>query len=272
MKHFFKFLIGCVVGVACVEALPQGNPTEPNGMEEGLFFCKENFFALKGGYIGDVSWNASYKTEDVMKTAEKSRDRPNQFKSTHSLCKSYLHLGTLAINILNQVEGYGFMGTMQGRFSHVPLSDHNKRKYKTPYHPAYGGGVRLIGFYWKRATLGFDGKYLFANLPIRSVRFRNRSVALDGMWEVRRWQVAGALSYQIDYFVPYLGARYSAIDDKIRKVRKAELTFDGFKIKNRRRFGGTAGVGFFPGDDYSINVEWRFYDEEAFSASFTLKF
>ena len=271
MNLFFRLLSFLLLSFSLVEALPQGNPALPNAAEKGLFFCKENFFALKGGYLGDLSWNAHYKTEDVERI-EGAAPGPNLFKSKRSRGESQLHLGTLTLNILNQVEGYGFLGTMKARFSHIPEFDRRKRKYKTPYHPAYGGGLRIIGFYWKCATLGFDGKYFFSNLPIKSIRFHNRSVATDGRWEVRRWQVAGALSYQICYFVPYIGARYSEINDRIRNVKKAQLPFDAFKIKNRQRIGGTLGLGIFPGNYYTINVEWRFYDEEAFSAALDIKF
>ena len=271
MNHFFKYLSLCLFSFSLAEALSQENPALPNATENGLFFNKENFLALKGGYLGDVSWKAHYKTEDV-----KSIDNPapgvNRFKSKRSRGKSQLHLGRLSINILNQVEAYGFIGAMKTRFSHVPLVDQKKRKYKTPYHPAWGGGLRIIGFYWKSVTLGLDGKYLFSNLPIKSIRFRNRSVATDGHWDVRRWQVSGAFSYQICSFVPYVGARYSEVNDRIRQVSKAQLPFDAFKIKNRQRIGGTVGLGFSPGNYYTINVEWRFYDERAVAASLDIKF
>lgn len=271
MNHFFKSLCFFTLFGALLQALPAGNPAVPNASEKGLFLDKENFVAVKVGYVGDLSWRAHFKTEDERKIAGTSV-RENHFKSKRSRGASQMHFAALSFNVLNQVEAYGFCGAMRCRFSHTPQYDHIRRKYKTPFHPAWGGGLRVIGFYWKRATLGFDGKYLFSNLPITSVRFYNRSVATDGCWEVRRWQVAGALSYQISCFVPYIGMRYSEIRDKIRHVSRAELPFDAFKLKNRQRIGGTVGCGFFPGNYYTINVEGRFYDERAVSVSFDLKF
>ncbi|HAZ15116.1 MAG: hypothetical protein A2Y28_05170 [Chlamydiae bacterium GWC2_50_10] len=254
---FLAFFLSCAF--SSLKALPQGNPAFPQAMERGLILPLENFVSLKGEYLGDVTWRSSFKTEEGV--ASKGRR-----------LQSELHAGLLIVNILNQFEVYGLAGAMRTRLSHAPSEGLRERKYETPFHPAWGGGGRFIAFYWKRATLGFDGKIIAAHLPVRKISFGNTSVASDAKWRIRRLQGAGALSYQWVFFAPYLGIRYTEVRDRIEGVSKKALPERSFLLKNRHPLGGTVGFGLFPKDYFAINFEARFYDEEGFSLFFDVKF
>ncbi len=130
MKTLIRICTFFLFPFSCVYALHQGNPSMPNAIEKGLFFCKENFIAVKAGYLGDVVWGGDYKTENGASSS---------IKSYHSES----HSGLFFVNILNQIEGYGLLGTMKGDFTHRPDFDGRKRKYETAFHPIWGGGIRF---------------------------------------------------------------------------------------------------------------------------------
>ena len=87
-----------------------------------------------------------------------------------------------------------------------------------------------------------------------------------------RFQGAAALSVKIRFFVPYAGIRYEETRDLLEGLGKAQLPKSSFLLRNRHRFGGSAGFGIFPGDFFAISVEGRFYDEAALSLFIDLKF
>src|SRR3989304_2974411 len=227
-----------------LHALPQGNPSFPNSIEKGLFLSDENFVALKGEYLGDVTWKTSYKTEGGV--ASRGRSYRGEIQS-----------GLLIVNILNQFEAYGLAGAMKAHLTHRPFFDGVRRHYETHFNFAWGAGMRFIGFSWDKLTLGFDGKYVAAHLPIKKVSVEGSSSLSDGKWRVERWQGAGALSYKILFFVPYLGIRYTEMKDRIVGIKRVQLPCRSFLLKNRHRLGGSAGFGLFPGDNYAINFEGR---------------
>ncbi len=248
------------LGAVIAEALPQGNPAEPQAIEGGLFLCKENFFAFKLGYLGDWMHRPHWITRDGV---------DSRVRIAHEQCQ----LATLALNLLQQFEAYGFLGSMKADLKHTPPFDRREREYGTSRHLVWGAGLRGIGFYWKKLVLGFDGKILSANLPIASIKVQGLPDQSGGTWEVRRWQVSAALGACYPVFYPYVGVRYGQMIDRLTGVQqKALLPADEFHIKKKRRLGMSAGVGIFPGRLISINVEGRFYDEVALDAALQFAF
>lgn len=87
------------------------------------------------------------------------------------------------------------------------------------------------------------------------------------------WQVGLGASYQIDFFIPYLGAKWSNAGASFKHLPAGFLpTGSYFKTKNRRKFGMVIGTTLSTSNRFAATVEARLIDEQSITLAADIKF
>lgn len=149
----------------------------------------------------------------------------------------------------------------------------------------WGFGVNTLIYRWENGfEVGAGANYRIADMNLEQMAvagttfLRNDGGVIVTDGEMEEVQIALETAWRTDYFVPYVGIKYSDIEVD------AKFTADGNEhvasgVSSSQNFGAFAGLTILPeiaafGDKTSriaINIEGRFIDEEAVSigASYT---
>ncbi|MCB1107555.1 MAG: hypothetical protein KDK76_05625 [Chlamydiia bacterium] len=234
-------------------ALYMGNPASPGMIEEGFFFCKENWFAVKGGYQRDWVFDRN------MKAVSKISGRLDDFKCLADQ-------GALVINLINRIEVYGSAGAAHFFASNRPSGSGVKQEYQTYNQLTWGFGIRGEVYAWNQLSFGVSGKCQIARPNIKWMTTNGALVnPRDGSRvSFYEWQIGTGVSYQIDMLIPYLGVKYSNAGAHFKHLPSGFLpSGHHFKVKNRRKFGMVIGTSFSTGNRFAATVETRFIDEQS---------
>ncbi len=242
-------------------ALYMGNPAAPAIIEEGFFFCKENWLAVKAGYQRDWVFDRD------MKAVSKISGRMDDFE--------YLaDQGVLTFNIIDRIELYGSAGAATFCASNRPTSG-VRNEYQTHDQFIWGIGLRGNFYDWKGLSFGIDGSYTRAQPTIRWLTANGAPVNPRGGSKLvfQEWQIGLGAAYQIDIFIPYLGVKYSNAYGRFKNLPSGFLpNGTHFKTKNRRKFGMVLGATLSNGNRFAATVEARLIDEQAITLAAEIKF
>jgi hypothetical protein len=153
---------------------------------------------------------------------------------------------------------------------------------------AWGLGATVLAYERKLDSyfLGLDGAILRLGVDakFRSVLADVDKVVIDGVGYDGRdsrfdsltldwtdWHIAAILSLQWDWFVPYIGVKYSDADTEAR-ASLAGMVYEFTNADTTNKIGAVFGTDLLWQDKGFINVECRLIDEEAFSVGAGLKF
>jgi len=133
--------------------------------------------------------------------------------------------------------------------------------YSTGFAGGYGFRLRLYEQRKVKMVLGFQ--HISVHPKRTYVSGVKHKAVLDD------WQVSLLGSYDLTYFTPYIGTRWSRVDyihwvDDNRKREMSDLTKSTGLI-----FGADIPFG---NDRFWINIEGQFLDSEAFACSLNYKF
>lgn len=242
-------------------ALYMGNPSAPEIVNEGFFFCPENWLAVKAGYQRDWVFDRN------MRAVSKVAGRMDDFDFIADQ-------GVLTINLIDRIELFGAAGAACFHASHCPRPG-VRHEYKTQDQFTWGVGLRGTFASWKGASFGINGAYQRAHPTMKWVTVNGAPVSLsDGAkLSYAEWQVGLGVSYQIDSFIPYIGAKYSNAAARFKHLPEGLLsTGRYFKAKNRRKFGMAVGTTLSNGDRFSSTIEVRLIDEQSITLAAEVKF
>ncbi|MBU0633573.1 MAG: hypothetical protein KKA52_00750 [Candidatus Omnitrophica bacterium] len=93
--------------------------------------------------------------------------------------------------------------------------------------------------------------------------------SIEAKWD--EWQVALGISKKFDYFIPYVGVKYSDIKTSA-KATVSGTSYQSDAAKSKGKVGPFIGVSILPMKGVSIDLGGRFVDETAFSAKATIRF
>lgn len=259
MKHLF---LACLFLLTpSLFALYNGNPDAPALIEEGFFFCKENWFSVKAGYQRDWVFDRNMKAVTQIKG--------------HLTDFSYLaDQGVLTFNLVDRIELYGSAGATRFSSSNIPFSE-TRNEYETHDQFSWGAGGRIIIFAWENLTLGANANYARAQPRLRWMTTNGASVTpLRGSKiKFQEWQIGLGFTYQIELFYPYITARYANATARFRHLPEDFLpNITHFKAKNRRKFGMSLGCSLSNTSRFDVTVEVRLIDEEAVTLAGEIKF
>lgn len=238
-----------------------GNPSAPEIVDEGFFFCKENWFAVKASYQRDWVFDRN------MKAVSKISGRMDDFDFV-------VDQGVLTINLIDRIELYGSAGAARFHAIHRPMVG-VRHEYETHEQFTWGLGARGTFAAWKGASFGIDGGYQQAHptmkwMTLNGVPVSPRPGAKLTYYE---WQVGLGASYQIDLFIPYIGVKYSNAGARFRHLPPGFLLSGRhFKTKNRRKFGMALGTTLSNGNRFAATVEVRLIDEQSITLAAEVKF
>jgi len=242
-------------------ALYSGNPSLPSMIEEGFFFCKENWFAVKAGYERDWVFDRN------MKMVSKFSGRMDEF--------SYItDQGVLVFNLINRIEVYGLAGAARFKATHIPMRG-VRNEYETHDQFAWGMGARGIIYPWEKVTLGADIKYGRSQPTLRWMTTNGVPVnpRKGSKLNFHEWQIGIGASYQVDIFYPYLTVKYSNASSRLKHLPPGFLLGTRhFNMKNRRKFGLALGCSLSNTNRFDITVEARLIDEQAITLAGEVKF
>ncbi len=258
MNTAYKLFYFLLIPIAA-HALYFGNPSEPDMIEEGLFFSSENWGSAKLGYEGDYCFDRKLRSKDGV------QGRIDKF--------SYLmNQGVLTFNFFDTVEIYGSVGSLNAFISHRPKPDQKQREYQTSDRLTWGGGTRLELFHWGATTLSADGKYQYSHPHVKWNSLSGDSFTTAAKLTYREYQAGLGLSHQMNVFIPYIAGFYSHVKGKLYGIRSNILPVSHFSLQSREWIGMAVGCGFSSSCLFDLNIEARMFSEQAVTVSGNLKF
>ncbi len=258
-----RFLLLCLLWCAQAWALYNGNPSFPM-MPDGGVFAKDAYVTLKTGYEFD----------DVFKQQMHVSKPQNDQKRGVQEFKTLGNFGAIKLVISDRVEIYSMLGTMSAKISQKPY-DGIKIHYKANPHFAWSIGGRTILAYWGNTQLGMNAGYLRYQPHLNQIKVNGSTYSSSGAelqyWE---WQVGAGVSHRIGMLVPYVGGYYAQSEADFLYLNSLKSIIPGrhFLLKSSKNPGVAVGCGFAPNRGFTVNVEGRFINQTALSASAEIKF
>ncbi len=258
MNTVYKLFCLLFIPIAA-HALYFGNPSAPDMIEEGFFFCSENWGSIKLGYEGDYCFDRKLRSKDGVE------GRIDKF--------SYLmNQGVVTFNILDLMEIYGSVGAMNAFISHRPEPNHEQREYQTSDRLTWGGGTKIELFHWGATTVSADGKYQYSHPHVKWNSLNGVAYTTGAKLTYREYQAGMGLSHRIDMFVPYVAVYYSHVKGKLYGIRQNILPVSHFSLQCREWIGMAVGCGFSSSCLFDLNIEARMFNQSAVSVSANIKF
>jgi len=264
MKKLIAIIIcfGFVLSVTAAYAAPVGNIATPSTLKKGIIYKDEGgkFAVIAGGEV-DLTWDQNLKRQN-------------------DDTEYYLYAGKIGVLIMDRFMPYAILGAAEAKKQTFDING-TKIKWDTNYDFVWGVGgtamlyeTKLEGMGNGTLRIGVDGKYRQSHLKVDKISLDGveqvDSAVTQAKYELEQWQVALAVSYQIEQIIPYVGVKYSDA------TGEAVTTISGIQYKND--FENKDNVGIFVGGDilindtFTANIEGRFIDETALSLGATLRF
>ncbi len=251
---------------AFVYAAPVDVPIEGQGLRSQIF--KNEDLAITLSVAGE------YEYLDKRKLSKNSGELEAQIAS-----------GKVILSLLDidgaDIDIYGSFGQARD-IEYREKVDGTKFVYELDNKTLWGAGFNVscdVDLFGSETLLFLDGKYRTIKnvkadtLIVDGTRYKRSHADVDikSRFKYREWQAALGLGKEFDFFTPYMGVKYSYVRSS------GELTVDGDtyfgeKQKARDNVGAFVGFAITPADMFSINLQGRFIDEEAYSASALIRF
>ncbi len=249
-----------LLGAASLPALYNGNPAEPETIDEGFFLCRDSCFGVKAGYQGDFVFDRKLRAHAG------ATGRIDTFKY-------YMQQGVLTFNLMDRYEFYGSLGAFNAFVEHRPHIDGKLREYETNDHFTWGGGLRAIIFRCGHALLGVDAKYQYARPHVKWNALEAEAFTTGATLSYSEWQIGLGAAYRVELFIPYAALTYSSVHSRMSEIRpNMELGHDSFHMRSRERFGAALGCSLSNAKVVDLNVEVSLFDEQALTLTGNVKF
>jgi len=157
-------------------------------------------------------------------------------------------------------------------------------KYEYDDDFIWGIGLNGLLYRWDNGLeIGAGASYRQAEMNIEKATIDGNSYdraqfALVNDGDLSEWQAAVELAWNLDFFVPYVGIKYSDVEVD-GDVTLAITQYNGSGKDAGTNVGGFVGVTLLPrldgipkSEQVSINVEARFIDENALNVGLAYKF
>jgi len=262
-KFFFLFLAS--VAPSIIYSLPVGNPSSPKIFETGIFSGNKSTVSLRFGMIGD------FISDSRMKQYKEGEGIVDQFQF-------YAGYPSFTLNLYEALDLYSYVGTSryeaEWRVASPGLLSHIKARSNSGL--AVSGGFNLLLYEWPKTFIGMGGCYTKIRLKVDSLKINteNQNQA-DSKWQGKTWQMNLGLAHIIDFFIPYIGIKYSRFKSFIETPYTLGIAADGsFRndFKNRNRIGLYLGCSITLRTFFQVQVEGRLFDEEAADLSAEIRF
>lgn len=260
MRAKMKYLFIIWMGIpSSIWALFCSNPSEPNLIDDGFFIPQDFCLDVKVGYQKDIVYDRILKL--------------NHGRSKHiSQFDAHWDQGVITLNVEDQWEIYGLIGSMRACWQQRSTNNDQLLEYQSHHNLAWGIGSRLIFFKWDLATFGLNATYQCAYPHTFWNTLSGSNVSGKARMSYQEWQVNAAVSYEIDFFIPYICIKYSGVSASLNQNKGFTLEKKHLKLKNRRQIGMGIGATFSPGKYADLTIESQLFDEEALTLSANVRF
>jgi opacity protein-like surface antigen len=268
MKKLLAIIIclGFVLCVTAAYAAPVGNIATPATLQKGIIYQdKDAQFAVVAGGEIDLIFDRKLKLVG------------SDYDVSSIKSKSNAYGGKVGILIMDRFMPYTVLGAAKHKIKVSDAGESVSLETKDDFIWAIGGTAmlyetKLEGMGNGTLRIGVDGRYRQFDTNIKKITVDGGTFKIDDKVEYKsqEWQVALALSYQIEQIIPYVGVKYS----DVRTELKEKVTGDAYKVKLKAK----NNVGIFVGgdiavnDSFTANIEGRFIDETALSLGATVRF
>lgn len=183
--------------------------------------------------------------------------------------------GVLTVNLIDRIEVYGSVGAARFYASNRPSGAGVRNEYQSYDQFAWGLGLRGTIYEWKGLSFGMNACYQKAQPDIKWITTNGALVNPPSGSKIRfyEWQIGAGASYQVDMFIPYIGAKWSNAGANFKHLPQNFLpTGRHFKTKNRRKFGMVIGTTLSTSNRFAATVEARLIDEQSITLAADIKF
>ncbi len=261
MKKIVLFLTTLVASIQ-LNALYQGNPSNPEIIDKGFVFANDSFMGVKIGYQRDQIFDRKLSPKGGI-------------KGEISEVQQIYDQGVLILDFMDRVEIFGSAGAMS-----IYINDQQtvagtayQLEYQTHNDFTWGIGTRVDIVSWCNTTLGATVNFQDAIPSMRWNSINGAPFASTGKIRWKEWQVGVGLSHHIDVFTPYIGVNYSQVHSKIHGITRPVPHYPrSFRMHSRERWGLAIGCDLSTGKIFDIGVEARMISEQAVTFKADIKF
>lgn len=246
-------------------ALYNGNPSEPDMPEIGIWISSHEWWGIKLGYEWDMTSQKKIKV----------RERVTSIRERFDCYSSLKNEGVLTFNVSDRFEVYGKLGVMKLELSHRP-TDMTRLDYRSDNQLLWGGGGRVVLVYWEEMVLGVNALYSGSSIQINEITENGKPrLASGARFKYSEWQIGISFSREIGLFNPYIGLAYSSFNSSLYNIPKDARFFRAIADENleaREPFILLLGTGITKGKNISVNLESRLIGEKAISLTGNIRF
>jgi len=239
-----------------------GNPSSPALFTKSVLQTSENWWQLHTGYVYDKMYKGRFKERVVTEDSDPT------------FATSDTQAALLSLNLFNHWEIYGVVGGTKMTFD-KQIYSHRRTSWST--------GTKILIYRLNNLYFGLDGKYFYTDQKPDYILSDGDVYTLITPLTMRYQEFQGSfgIAYN-DYrlFSPYLGFTYlfSQIDPYPKTVILKEPKTDDIIIFDLKESDGKKTWGFYLGTtivttgQININLEARFFDQNAFNVSGAFRF
>ena len=254
-------------------ALHNGNSSQPDMPELGLFISNDEWWGIKLGYQWDGTFEKRVKIEDSQTILIEGKGK--KIKDLFDQYQAYKNFGVLTFNVIDRFEVYGELGTMKAKLSARPLPA-MQVQYETDSYLAWGAGGRIVLLYWEEMIMGVSALYNGSVLHVDRIIQNGAALQAKGLrMSYHEWQVGVSFSREVGIFIPYIGLAYASMRTCLRQLPfnlKVSFNTKDQTLKNREPFIFFLGVGLTKGHIFAFNLEVRMVAEKAVTLFGDLRF
>jgi hypothetical protein len=261
-----KFIFLFILLISFSFAAYVNNPASPKTTQNGFFTTSASWGSVRIGYEGDFITNARLKQNSLR--SNKIDDYDLDYNS-----------GILTINFVNRCDFFASCGACKtsANWRQEPTnSSFNNIEVLSKAQLGWSAGGKIILFEWINTSLGIGGRYFYTKPNINYGLKDGSSISFDSKAysKFRSWQVDMCLSHRVDLFTPYIGTKYLHTRAKIKGANTtiSDNLTGSLSMKNKDTFGLIFGVSISKGQVFTLNIEGRLVDEEAFGISGDIRF
>ncbi len=266
MRKLILFII-CTLFVfsAAAHAAPVGNIATPSLLKKGIMYQD-----------GDMGFT-------IVAAAEIDLTGDQKFENQTNSTEYYFFGIKTGVLIAERFMPYAILGGAQANKQQFKIGA-NKVRWDTNYDYVWGIGCTAI-LYEKEINemeggimrIGIDGRYRQSYLDVNKIKLNDNDAlkasdpsVKQAKYELKQWQVALGIAYQLDQAVPYIGVKFANSAGKAA----ARIGSENFvnKFDNKGDVGIFLGSDFIINDSFTINIEGRFLDETALSMGAATRF
>lgn len=288
MKKLLASIFILFTSTGLLQALPCGSPADPALYTHGLIwddcfeecYCDDGLWGPCGFCWGEFSIRFGYFGDFVFDRNLKEKATDERIDHTHISTNAAL----LVLNLWNRIDFYGIFGHgrfAMERFIFDPDLLAEGTKLETVGDNNFTWRIGFKGVLWQSECtyIGLDFQYFSFQPNIERVTFAEAfSVYPDDTFRFtfKEWQFNLGIAHRINAFIPYIAVKWSHAEVIFDDDDFPFIPFIGFinyrNLEGVKRLGYAIGVTFLDDEAISLNVEARFRDESALTATAQFRF